>query len=90
MTGTVEVLFPLGFPKEMGVRGGAFTDFGSAWDVAASGPGISDIDSLRASVGVSFLWESPMGPLRLDFAKAVLKEEFDEEQLFRFSFGTRF
>ncbi|MBU0723697.1 MAG: outer membrane protein assembly factor BamA [Alphaproteobacteria bacterium] len=89
-TGTVEVLFPLGFPKEMGVRGGAFTDFGSAWDVAASGPGISDIDSLRASVGVSFLWESPMGPLRLDFAKAVLKEEFDEEQLFRFSFGTRF
>ncbi|KZD07197.1 outer membrane protein assembly factor BamA [Oceanibaculum pacificum] len=89
-SGTVEVLFPLGFPKEMGVRGGLFTDFGSAWDVSASGPGISDVNSIRASVGFSFLWESPMGPLRLDFAQAVVKEDFDETEFFRFSFGTRF
>ena len=88
--GSVELLFPLGLPREMGVRGGVFSDFGSAWDVAASGPNIADVNSIRASVGVSFLWESPMGPLRLDFAAPVVKEEFDETEIFRFSFGTRF
>ena len=88
--GSVELLFPLGLPRELGVRGGVFSDFGSAWDVAASGPNIADVNSFRASVGVSFLWESPMGPLRLDFAAPVVKEDFDETEIFRFSFGTRF
>jgi len=39
-------------------------------------------------VGVS--WRSPFGPIRVDLAQAVVKENFDKEELFRFSFGTRF
>ncbi|MEI9916273.1 MAG: BamA/TamA family outer membrane protein [Methylovirgula sp.] len=34
-----------------------------------------DSTDIRASVGVSLIWSSPMGPIRFDFAKAVLKNQ---------------
>jgi outer membrane protein insertion porin family len=49
-----------------------------------------DSSSIRASAGISLIWNSPMGPLRLDFAKAFLKEKYDDEQLIRFGASTRF
>jgi outer membrane protein insertion porin family len=49
-----------------------------------------DSSSVRASAGISLIWNSPMGPLRLDFAKAFLKEKYDDEQLIRFGASTRF
>ena len=42
------------------------------------------------SAGVGLSWRSPFGPVRIDFAQAILKEDFDETELFRFSFGTSF
>jgi outer membrane protein insertion porin family len=45
---------------------------------------------VRASAGVSLLWNSPLGPLRLDLAKAFLKKDYDDEQLFRFGASTKF
>ncbi len=55
-------------------------------------PGICLADSaaIRASVGFGILWNSPLGPLRLDIAKALLKESYDKEQLIRFGASTRF
>jgi outer membrane protein insertion porin family len=88
--GSLEAGFPLGLPEEIGVKGFAFTDFGSLFDLDESGAGISDSGSLRASVGVGLGWQSPLGPLRVDIAKAFLKEDYDEEEVFRFDFGTRF
>ncbi|CAA9509908.1 MAG: Outer membrane protein assembly factor YaeT [uncultured Sphingomonas sp.] len=44
----------------------------------------------RLSVGVGFNWTSPFGPLRIDLAKALLKEEGDETKLFSFNVGTQF
>lgn len=44
----------------------------------------------RASVGFSLLWDSPFGPLRADFGYAVLKEDYDNDQLFRFGAGRQF
>jgi outer membrane protein insertion porin family len=41
-------------------------------------------------VGVGLAWRSPFGPIRIDLAHAVVKEEFDETEILRFSFGTRF
>ena len=38
----------------------------------------------------SILWNSPLGPLRLDIAKAFMKEKFDDEQLIRFGASTKF
>jgi outer membrane protein insertion porin family len=46
--------------------------------------------NFRTSVGVSLLWQSPMGPLRFDFAQALNKQWYDRTQFFRFSGGTTF
>jgi outer membrane protein insertion porin family len=36
------------------------------------------------------LWNSPLGPLRADFGWAILKQDYDKEQLFRFGASTKF
>jgi outer membrane protein insertion porin family len=51
---------------------------------------LADDASIRASAGFSILWNSPLGPLRLDIAKAFLKKGFDDEQLIRFGASTKF
>jgi outer membrane protein insertion porin family len=55
-------------------------------------PGVclADSSAWRSSVGVSLIWNSPLGPLRLDVAKAIKKESYDDEQLIRFGASTRF
>ena len=59
-------------------------------DHNAFNPEIGDEDSFRASAGFGISWRSPMGPVRVDMAFPIIKEDFDEEENFRFSFGTRF
>jgi outer membrane protein insertion porin family len=49
-----------------------------------------DSSGIRASAGISLIWNSPMGPLRLDVAKAFKKEVYDDEQLIRFGASTKF
>jgi outer membrane protein insertion porin family len=49
-----------------------------------------DTTRIRASLGGSLLWNSPMGPIRFDLAKAVAKSKYDQTQVFRFSGGTSF
>ena len=44
----------------------------------------------RLSVGFGFNWTSPFGPVRIDIAKALLKQEGDETKLFSFNVGTQF
>jgi outer membrane protein insertion porin family len=51
---------------------------------------VFDSTNLRAAVGAGVIWQSPFGPLRLEAAYPVLKEDFDETEKFRFSIGTRF
>ncbi len=88
--GSAEFKFPIGLPEELGVAGHAFSDFGSLWEVDDTGAGIADENSLRASAGVGLSWRSPLGPIRVDFAQPILEEDFDKDEVFRFSFGTRF
>ena len=45
---------------------------------------------VRAAAGASILWNSPMGPLRFDYAIPYLKSKVDVTQYFRFSGGTNF
>jgi len=87
---TTELQFPLGLPEELGISGHIFNDVGTLWDIDDPGAGALDIDSLRASAGVAVSWRSPFGPLRLNFSQPYLSEDFDEEEVFQFSFGTRF
>jgi len=51
---------------------------------------LADDSSIRASAGFSIMWNSPLGPLRLDIAKAFLKKDYDSEQLIRFGASTKF
>jgi outer membrane protein insertion porin family len=51
---------------------------------------VFDSMNLRASIGAGIIWQSPFGPLRLEAAYPILKQDFDEKELFRFSIGTRF
>ncbi len=103
--GSIALGVPLPVPKELGLSGSIFTDFGSLYSndqkhlvltpaqlVTTGGlqPQIEDTPKLRASVGIGLNWRSPLGPIRLDLAVPVAKASFDKSQFFRVSFGTRF
>ncbi len=91
-----EADFPLGLPEEYGVSGGLFLDVGSVWslDNINGGPaGASPVDdsmNLRSAIGFSVFWETPIGPLRFNFSRALLKESYDKEQTFDLTVSTRF
>jgi len=68
---------------------------GYADDPQHSAPGfrerfVGDSPKPRLSVGIGVNWVSPFGPLRIDLAKAILKEEGDDTKLFSFNVGTQF
>lgn len=99
--GSAEVQFPIfGLPKEIGLKGAVFADAGTVFDYEGIQSftlkgvkvpvGEKDSTSIRSSVGASVLWNSPLGPIRFDFAKVLSKEKYDQTQVFRFSGGTRF
>ncbi len=87
---SVELSFPLGLPKELGIMGHTFTDVGSLWNLDEGSAGIFEENSIRATAGVGVSWQSPFGPIRVDLALPYAKEDFDKEENFRFDFGTRF
>jgi outer membrane protein insertion porin family len=87
---TAEVTVPLNITKDFDVDAALFTDLGTLSQVDDSGAEVVDSGDPRASVGFGFAYVSPFGPIRIDFARAVLKESFDQTENFRFSFGTRF
>jgi outer membrane protein insertion porin family len=47
-------------------------------------------NTVRSSVGVGLIWQSPFGPLRFDYAVPLTKGKFDRTQEFRFGGGTSF
>jgi outer membrane protein insertion porin family len=63
---------------------------------------VHDKAVIRSSIGASILWNSPLGPIRFDYAYALTKDEGvkvpgtnfrigkDQLQAFRFSGGSRF
>ena len=88
-TQSTEMRFPLPLPSEIGLLGRAFVDVGSLSDVDAD-VGVRDSASPRVGVGVGISWRSPFGLINIDLAQAVVKKSYDETQVFRFGFGTRF
>ena len=88
--GTVELKFPVGLPTEIGLLGRVFSQAGSLARVDESGPGLSDVGSVRVTAGFGVAWSSPFGPIQVDWATALKKEDFDETQAIFLSFGTRF
>ena len=88
-TQTTEFRFPLPIPEEIGITGRAFVDVGGL-SGSSTGPGVVDESSPRVGAGIGVSWRSPFGLINLDFGQAVVKKSYDETQVFRFGFGTRF
>jgi outer membrane protein insertion porin family len=93
--GTVELVVPLGLPDELGIRGSAFSDFGSVWHSSNKSrpPNIirSNDMRFRGTVGVGITWRSPFGPIGVTFAKPYKYiKHVDRKELFRVNFGTTF
>lgn len=88
--GSVALKFPSGLPSELGVSGRVFMDVGSSGSLSPTNSTTADDGSLRMGVGTGLNWESPFGPLGIDFAIPVLKEDYDKKEFVRVNFGTRF
>ena len=91
----LEVSFPLGLPEELGVYGGFFVDAGTLFGldgdpVGEDGVPIDDDLELRVGAGALLFVDTPFGPLELSFGTPIIKEDFDNSELFRLSIGTRF
>lgn len=91
---SAEAQFPIPVvPESFGLRGAVFADaatlYGSKLDIAGTNI-VSTGMNWRASVGVGLLWASPFGPLRVDYAIPVAKQDTDDTQEFNFGISTRF
>ena len=95
-----------GVPKDFGMRLAFFADAGSVWGYKgprvfpSTGTSITTVDpftgkdtdlmTIRSSVGAGLIWESPFGPIRIDYAFPLTKDPNDRVQQLRFSGGTKF
>ena len=91
---SAEAQFPMPlFPESFGLRGAVFADAATLYGDGIEGVSITvagDSMEWRASVGAGIIWASPFGPLRIDYAVPVVKEDTDEVQEFNFGMSTRF
>ena len=87
---TAEIGFPIGVVSAVDLRGRLFADMGTLTNVDLNGPGLVDGAKIRASVGVGISYGSPFGPILIDLGIPILKEDYDDTEVVRFSFGTRF
>ena len=87
-----EADFPLPLPAEYGVSGGVFYDMASLWDLdnTAGAAVVDDSFELRSAIGVSLLWDTPIGPLRMNFSKPIKENALDETSSFDVTISTTF
>lgn len=91
LNATAEAQFPLPLIAEnFGLRGAVFADAATLFGNKLAQADVSTSMKWRASVGAGLIWESPFGPLRIDYAVPLLKEDTDEVQEFNFGISTRF
>lgn len=88
--GTAQLMFPIGFPKEVGIKGRVFFDAGMLGKPDDMDSTMFYSSKLRTSVGFGVVWNSMVGPIVLDWGWALNKEPHDETEHFRISFGMSF
>ncbi|MAI02332.1 MAG: outer membrane protein assembly factor BamA [Rickettsiales bacterium] len=89
-TFTPELKFDLGLPQELAIKGRVFATAGSLTTIDTDSTNYYDDSSIRLTSGVGVLWQSPFGPIRLDYSHAILKESYDKTDTFSFNVGTLF
>ncbi len=89
---SAEAQFPIPvIPESFGLRGAVFADAATLYGnkLSEANPTTTGME-WRASVGLGLIWASPFGPLRIDYAVPVVKEDYDLVQEFNFGMSTRF
>jgi outer membrane protein insertion porin family len=82
--GSVEFYFPFpGLEKDKSVRLSVFVDAGQVSDNF-------DFSQTRFATGLALSWYSPVGPIKISFARALKRQPEDRTQPFQFSLGTTF
>ncbi len=90
-TQSTELRFPLPISADLGLSGRTFVDVGSLTEVTKiANTVVTDNATPRVGAGVGVSWKTPFGLINVDLADAVIKRKYDQTQLFRFGFGTRF
>lgn len=85
---TLELIFPTPFAKrnEDSTQFSAFLDVGNVYEDFDA----FSTDGLRASTGISFKWQAPVGPIVINLARPVRKKDGDQTETLQFSFGDSF
>jgi outer membrane protein insertion porin family len=78
----VEYLFPI--VKQGGLRGVIFYDIGNVYDDEW------DFNDIKQDVGAGLRWLSPMGPMRLEWAKVINPKDYEDSSNWEFSMGGAF
>lgn len=94
-TQSTELRFPLPVSPDLGLSGRVFADIGALSQVSSEySPGkyanIYDNPNPRVGIGFGVSWKTPFGLINIDIAAPVVKYNYDQTQVFRFGFGTRF
>jgi outer membrane protein insertion porin family len=96
ISGSLELKFPIGLPREIGMNGVAFGDIATLYNIDIPS-GIDEKQhpyynskTLRASYGLGVIWDAPIGLVRFEYGIPVKKKEYDGVQRFNFSIGRSF
>jgi len=86
LLGTVEYQIPLFF----GIKAAIFYDVGNVWGPDIAGGSKIDLTDLRHGVGAGFRWNSPFGPIRVDYGIKLDRKNGENLGNFNFSAGSSF
>jgi outer membrane protein insertion porin family len=86
LLGTIEYQIPLFF----GIKAAIFYDVGNVWGPDISGGSKIDITDLRHGVGAGLRWNSPFGPIRVDYGIKLDQKKGESFGNFNFSAGSSF
>lgn len=87
----LEFPFPM-LPEAYGLSGAIWADaaYVGASSFLATGVAASSVAPFLSSAGASVIWDSPLGPLRGDFAYVITKATDDNTQVFQLTLQTLF
>lgn len=86
LLGTVEYQIPLFF----GIKVAFFYDVGNVWGPDIAGGTKIDLADMRHGAGAGFRWNSPFGPIRVDYGIKLDRKKGENLGNFNFSAGSSF
>jgi outer membrane protein insertion porin family len=93
---TYEFQSPIPFvPQTIGLKAAVFADAGSLWSTsgassyspALSSSLVGNSSVIRSSIGAGLVWDSILGPIRVDYAYPITKASYDVTQRLNFGYG---